>query len=356
MKILGVDTIEFGIDIDDYDKEFFNILNKLEELKSVSQEKLKEEIININGINFSVKRKGQGFYAYKIECKDFYICFMKHNMKNNSPVYVRFMSEFIWKYGFEECYSLFIKWFEEFKVEILGTRVSRLDICFDTEEITININDKDKFVTRARKVDVHYIEEKQVINSEHYIGNTFTGFVIGRGSPLSCRIYNKSLEIKNKKEWFVTIWEQYNYNSNNDVWRIEFQARRKVLRELKIDSYEDIKDRLLETWAYYTQKWLILKDKNNSNVSRCPISKKWILVQKGGNKYNSNPSIRNVIKNGDVERLLNQCSGLLVSIAAIKNTSMNDTYLEVARHIREKNSETNTSFEKEVNKRRNRFL
>ena len=296
MVILGIDTIEFGIDVNNYDENFTKFLDKLEELKTLSQEHNKEEIFNIGGINFTVKSKGQGFYSYKIECNDFYICFMKHDIKKNSPIYVRFMSEFLWKYGYEQCYFLFIEWFNNLNLQMISTRISRLDLCFDTEEIEFIISDKENFVTRAKKIDVHYIEEKKAINSEHYIGNTFSGFVIGRGSPLSCRIYNKSLEIKNKKDWFHSIWKKYNYNSDNDVWRVEFQARRKVLKELNINCYEDIANKLLGTWAYYTQKWLILKEKKCNNVSRCPVAKKWLLIQKGGNSYIPDPSIRTVIK------------------------------------------------------------
>lgn len=356
MKILGIDTIEFGIDVINYEEEFSELLYKLEELKILTQEKLKEEILNINGINFNVKGKGQGFYKYKIECKDFYICFMQKDIKKNSPIYVRFMSEYIWKYGYSNCYNLFFKWFENFNVQISGNRVSRLDVCFDTDEISFCPEDKQKFVTRAKKIDMHYIEEKMKIDSEHYNGNIFTGFVVGRGSPLSCRIYNKTLEVKKSKTWFYKIWESYNWNSENNVWRIEFQVRRKVLKELSINCYEDIKEKIEQIWAYYTQKWLILKEKENKNISRCPISEKWILVQKGEENYLSTPAIRETIKKGNLENLLCQCSGLITSISAINNTTMNETYLDIAKFIREKNNKNNTNFEKEVEKRKHRFL
>jgi len=356
MRILGVDTIEFGIDVENYDSVFFDFLFKFEELKKLSQLELKEQVININGLNLLVNRKGQGFYRYKLQCQDFYICFMQYDIKNSSPIYVRFMSEFIWKYGYEECYSIFCEWFEVFGIKIKGTRLSRLDICFDTEEISFSVNDKNKFVTRARKVDVHYLEENVSVDSEHYIGKNFSGFVIGRGSPLSCRIYNKSLEIRNRKTWFYSIWEQNNYNSQNDVWRVEFQCRRKVLKELQINTYEDISKHLKETWAYYTQKWLILKGKENNNVSRCQIIDKWLIVQCGGESYIPSPAIRNIIKKGNMEKLLCQCYGLFISIAALKGTNIRDTYLVLVEYVKTKNEVNHTSFEKEVQKRKDRFI
>lgn len=39
---------------------------------------------------------------------------------------------------------------------------------------------------------------KVYIDSENYSNRTFSGFVIGKGGNLSCRIYNKTLEIKNQ--------------------------------------------------------------------------------------------------------------------------------------------------------------
>ncbi len=308
MKILSIDTIEFGLNFSNYDEDFFDFIYKLDELKELSQKNLKDEVININGINFTVSRKGQGFYRYKIQCEDFQICFMQHDMKNNSPIHVRFISQFIWKYGYEECYKKFMKWFETFNVHIIDNRLSRLDICFDTEEIEFSSHDKDYFVTRAKKIDTHYIEDKVYIDSEHQIGKSFSGFVIGRGSPLSCRIYNKSLEVKNNKEWFYTIWEEYLYNPCKTVWRVEFQCRRQILKELQIKSYEDISIRLLDTWAYYTQKWLVLRTKEKSNVSRCSVLKKWRLVQSGGLDYKATPAIRSSIKYGKVTSLLRQIS------------------------------------------------
>lgn len=306
MKILSIDTIEFGINVANYDKDFFDFIYKLEELKELSQKNMKDEVISINGINFSVNRKGQGFYRYKLECLDFHIYFMQHDMKNNPPIYIRFMSQFLWSYGYIECYKKFLEWFRTFDVWITENKLSRLDICFDTEEIEFLPSDKNYFVTRAKKVDTHYIEEKAYIDSEHYVGKIFSGFVIGRGSPLSCRIYNKSLEAKNGKQWFCSIWEEYNYNPSKTVWRIEFQCRRQVLKELQVNSYEDINNKLEEIWAYYTQRWLVLKTKEKANVSRCSVLKKWTLVQNGGKDYKSTPIIRCSIRYGKLSSLLRQ--------------------------------------------------
>ena len=48
MKILNIDTLEFGIDVINYDNKFSCFLEKMSELKEKSQEKYKEQILKIN--------------------------------------------------------------------------------------------------------------------------------------------------------------------------------------------------------------------------------------------------------------------------------------------------------------------
>lgn len=352
MKILNIDTLEFGIDVINYDNKFSCFLEKMSELKEKSQEKYKEQILKINKINFVVKPKGMGFYSYRLECEDFYIYFMKKDIKNNSPIFVKFLSQILWKYGVDNAYKKFIDWFQTFECEVRGTRISRLDICFDTDEIDFVPQDKEKFVTRAKKVDLQFPD------SEHYIGKQFAGFVIGRGSALSCRIYNKSLEIiSSSKMWFQEIWKEYNWDENNDVWRVEFQIRREVLKELNAFSVENTFFKLQEIWAYLTQKWLLMKKRINKNVSRDKLIEKWEIVQKGSCNYKPTPEIRKSIKNGNLEKLYMQCSGIMVSIAALVGTEkMSDTYLRLAEFTRENNKKKSTTFEKEVKKRKNRYI
>jgi hypothetical protein len=45
-------------------------------------------------------------------------------------------------------------------------------------------------------------------------------------------------EIKQKsdKVWFYTLWGQ-----DNDVWRIEWQVRKSVLKEMDIITFDDLK-------------------------------------------------------------------------------------------------------------------
>lgn len=357
MIIRGIDTLEFGIDIINYNELFENFLLELDRLKILGQEAYKEPIIKLNNTNLTVKKKGQGFYAYKLECDDFHMCFMKHSIENSPPIQVRFISSFLWKYGYKEAFNVFINWFNVFGIKISGIRISRLDICLDTDEICFLEDDNHSLFCRARKKQIQYSEN--CVDKKNYIGKHFSGFSIGFGSPLSCRIYDKTLEIiKSSKTWFKTIWLENHWDCSKNVWRIEFQIRRKVLKELGIFNFEDIEKNLEGIWAYLTQKWLTLRIKNNNkNSTRFELDNRWIIIQKSGNDYISSPSIREVIRKGNLEKILAQCGGLITSISAITNEKKPiNTCLRVIDHIREKCYENNTTFEKEVEKRKNKYI
>lgn len=353
MKVFGVDTLEFGIDVENYDNNFSELLFSIDKLKTLSQEEHNLQTITINGIKFYVNSKGQGFYAYKIECEQFYVCFSSRSTTKNSPIFVRFMSEFLWEFGFENALYRFFNWFSSFNIKLLGTRISRLDITLDIDEFVFLKTDIENFVTRANKLARHYVD------SDYYTNNQFSGFTIGRGGKLSCRIYNKTLEIKNsKKNWFYNIWKSYDWQEKNEVWRIEFQIRRKILKEFNIDTINDIKDNIEGIWGYLTQKWLLLKEfRSDSNKSRCKIDYRWSLVQKAAYNYLPKIQLRNIIKFGHMETLMNQCIGLMVSISALCNfSSLNDAYLYIANYVREKNKKNNTTFQNEVEKRKQNYI
>lgn len=360
MIIRGIDTIEFGIDIANYDKDFEEILFKLSIAKEKAQENFGKDIFNIGNINFIIRGKGQGIYGYKLECDDFHICFISKSVQNTSPIYVRFISSFLWKHGYKEAFKIFMEWFNiTFKVNVIGNRVSRLDICLDTDEINFVDKDISNFFSKARKREICYPEANSCVDSLNFKGRNFTGFVIGKGSPLSCRIYDKTIEIvSSSKDWFKNIWLENNWNIDNTVWRIEFQIRRKVLKELHMSNMEDIYINIEGIWAYLTQNWLTLrKISSTKNISRYSIDDRWVKVQKANNEYIASSTIREKIKYGNLEKLLDQCSGIFITIGAIKNKAKtSDIYLTLLEHIKEKNKKRNTTFKAEVEKRKGRYI
>ena len=339
INIRGIDRLEFGIDIIDYKNKFRPILLELKEKKETGQELGMTQQVNYKDLLFDVGATGIKFYAYKITCKDFMMAFAEKLTNENPPIRVIFNASYLWSYGYKKAYSKFLDWFKIFPGEIEKTRLSRLDICLDTDRLAFSEEDRDLFITRARAKANHYVDDS------YTYGKKFSGFTIGRGNPMLARIYNKKLEIETKgKEWFKEIWKENGWNEKDDVWRIEYQLRRKALKELSIDKVEDVSEKEDQLWHYLTTNYLKMDHP------------KWEVIKKPL-KPELNPLIREKIKQGDLKKLTNQVNGLIISIGAYIDKSNID---EVQKYIKA-NSEArlklkNTSFKNEVQKRRMSYL
>jgi len=353
LMLLGVDTIEFGIQVENYEEIFRPILATLRELKSAAQETGNEDEITIGGVTLKVHAAGIRFYAYRLTCEDFTICFAENELSTNAPIWVRFMSGYLWPLTLEGAYESFLKWFRVFDVEVVGTKVSRFDICVDSDEVSFGKLDSDGFVTRAKRKTIHGVDD------EHFEGKLFSGFTIGKGQPLLCRIYQKKLEIyKSGKTWMYDIWGQHGWEGDSEVWRVEYQMRREVLKELGVPTIEKLLEKVNGVWAYCTQEWLTLRRPNGeANVSRWNVRRKWNKIQKAEYSQLAVPLIRERVRQGNLKQLMNQAAGLAVSIAALGNHSNLDNTLEIlgvwtTERLRSKN----TSFEGEREIRKSRFL
>src|SRR5690606_11582440 len=97
--------------------------------------------------------------------------------------------------------------------------------------------------------------------SPHLTHRKLTGFSIGKGQ-LSARLYDKPEEIasKSKKFWMYDVWGVESVARDHRVIRVEYQHRREALRELGVDSFADLVEKLDRLWAYDTGSWLRLVD------------------------------------------------------------------------------------------------
>ncbi|MHB1419388.1 MAG: replication initiation factor [Bacillota bacterium] len=326
----GIDTLEFGLDIeiDNYEELIRPFLKSFKILKEEGQIQNKAFEIEMKGINLTIEPNGMRFYAYRITCKDFMIGFAEKPLENNPVISVKFLSGYLWSYGHKKAYELFIAWFQEAFGEIIsGNRISRADCCCDTDEVKFIRSEADDFVTRAQSKSKCF-----VVDEEHQNGRCFTGFNIGRGQPILCRIYDKTREIKKSgKAFFNQLWEEKGWDGIKAVWRTEFQLRRKVQKELKINRVEDLFDKEDELWAYMTGKWLMLKIKSGDNVSRWTEKRKWEKIRNAGIVGEVSPLVRESVKQGDIRRLLDQASGCLISIGAQSSADTFDKAFEILK-------------------------
>ncbi|MEW6182272.1 MAG: replication initiation factor [Bacillota bacterium] len=352
LLIRGIDTLIFGLDIENYKGELGYILKKFDALKEEAQKTGKEIIIELNGVTLTVEPSGMPFYRYRLTCNDWIIGFSEKPVNINPDIKVRLISGFLWSYGYQGAYEKFLDWFDFFGVKILKSKITRLDICADTDKVRFVESDREGFVTRAKSHCRHHVTE------EHFEGSTFTGFSIGSGKPLLVRIYDKSKEIrKSGKEWFKDIWKDKGWDGEKTVWRVEFQLKREVLKELGISSVEDVWGKEDALWSYLTTKWLQLKKGSGKNVSRLPDKSKWKVIQKAEIIKEVSPLVREKVLEGDLKRLLDQGGGILLSIGALTKSNCIEEALEKLKAWQEgKLIAEGANFRGKVELRRTKFI
>jgi hypothetical protein len=92
-------------------------------------------------------------------------------------------------------------------------------------------------------------------------GERLDTYYVGSSSGcVQARIYDKGLEVLagGEKLWFADVWK---VEQVRDVWRVEFQLRREVLKQLGIESLDDQVERAGGAWAYLTDTWLSFRQR-----------------------------------------------------------------------------------------------
>lgn len=345
MNIKGVDSLEFKVLVEKVSQEFKEIINDLKEI--AYNDKVEKEIV-LKNRQFNLSFVTSKHYRLILRSEDFVISLMNNFSNSSYNIKVKLNSKFLWSRGYLNAYEEAIYFIEN----LIGTSISKedqvltsLDFCFDSDEIRFVDSDKRTFVTKALLVDKHY--DKQSKSSE------LTGYDIGnRKGNLFLRIYNKSFELeKSKKYWFKDIWKSKDWkeNEDNDVWRVEFQIRKKVLNELRVFTIEDFVNKEKEIWKYLTNDWFKIKSRRNKNNYNSKVKRKWKKVQKSVDLETKEIIIRKPYRSGDVNSHLNQIFGNITSYAAIKNNLNEEEILkEVKKLLHQKQKDKDLTFEEMV--------
>lgn len=145
-----------------------------------------------------------------------------------------------------------------------------------------NVTRVDMFVDFMCSEDMEWNRRAWVTRAEavwNFVeGDAFTGWMIGAGSPLVCRLYDKHRQAqKLGLKYLFALWRAVGWNSENRVWRLEFQMRGEVLRQLGLRSLRDVLGNLNSLWSYVTTDWLRLAIPSEADQtrSRWPIHPLW---------------------------------------------------------------------------------
>lgn len=355
-KILlkGIDSLYVGF-VMDIEQEVLEVLNEYKS-KARSEEEGPVKIgkaLNIGKLgenHFSIMPNGVQMYKYII-FNDLATININQRVENDAypNVRVQFKASLLWGEGWEKAYNQIMEVLSllgEVREEI----VSRVDLCSDILGIDYLFKDYDSFtekiVSRAKKVDC--VSTNRTINA----------WSIGaRTSKIYCRIYNKTLEIKEKgkKEWFYELWNKANDldqdlmpGDNREVWRVEFELSRKFLKQFQIKDFEDLKSTAGDMWRYLAEDWLSLRYNDNKNTSRRTVLDFWQSCQELKNFFGGvNGVARTRTRTNKIDKFIRGIVGNMSSISAILgNLDLERALWFIHKYI--KNEIGNKEFENDV--------
>lgn len=146
--------------------------------------------------------------------------------------------------------------------------VSRIDLAADfSTPVVMDSWHRAAWVTRATEIH-SYAKDQQ-----------FTGWTIGMGGVIGCRLYDKVQEIVHSgKAWIMNQWIPMGWKPGESVWRLEFEFKRDFLKDRQLKALQDILDNLNGLWRYATTEWLRLTvpNEDDSTRSRWPTHSLWI--------------------------------------------------------------------------------
>lgn len=222
----------------------------------------KPAVIKLGSEEFMLAGHGTGSgYSFLIENEAFSIQFGEFN---DPPFFVTFRSIALWHQSTQGLHDRLLAWAASVGLHSYQhERLSRVDFTFDYHLPVIDF-DEDNFVSNFAK------------DNQHRKNGKVQTFRLGEGD-LGLRVYNKCDEIheSSAKTWFYELW-----GMEQDVWRIEWQARKQWLRLVGIRTFEDLKERQGDLLRVLVNDHTTLRIKTaDSNRSRWPLHPLWQDLQ-----------------------------------------------------------------------------
>lgn len=304
-----------------------DVLFQLREMKKCAQStninERESAYIDLDEETFVVLDKGDDSYAYRIKNEKVQVFIASSSTRAKPEIKVQILSKFITVKGFNNAIAYSRKIVSKVVCGVLEEKVSRVDLFadFTTDKDIENIS-RNLWIARASS-----------LNTMHVL-NQFTGWYRGAKSPIYGKLYNKTIEIKKSKKYYLTdYWEQGGWNGEDNVWRLEFQARRTVLNQFKINTVHELKESMNDLWKYLTYKWLRLSiDDGTQNRSKWETDPWWEEIQNisfGDGCFSGRMRVIRNSTSPDIERVFLMGLGYLTSYAALNgNPTINLEFME----------------------------
>jgi hypothetical protein len=282
-------------------------------------------------------------YRYHLQFAEYHLYIGISELDSKTPnVYISINAETIWRLGLTNCLDLVRHDLESFGGELLHFQVSRVDLAADFHipgDVSLSFLDQHK-VSRSR-------------DQQNYLSNGHleTYYIGAPGAPIRLRIYDKGTEIaKTNKQWFLKLWR---VDRPECVWRVEFQLRRKVIKELGIGTTNCLRSKLGGAWGYLTEEWFSLRLPDQARQDRRTVHPWWEDIQGVADQFGPVIDLQRLAdadQPASLDWYISHLSGCLPSIAARLGT--ND-YREAAIRLHNEmcNYWFNRNFQEEYAKR-----
>jgi hypothetical protein len=355
--IAGIDTLEIGYCISEFsltEQEWEEIENAKVNSQATAYEK--GIAIIFHGFNLTVLRSGSPRYKYILSNEDFDICIFTEARKGSSfpEIKVRFKSQFLWRNGWIDAVKKIDKWLRTW-ADVSEVKISRIDITVDfLGPFPVLSPELKEVVTRGK-------HKREYGNYERYSqGKRQNGYKFGANDIL-CRIYNKTLEIlHSEKKWFEDLWSKQGYKKGDEVTRVEFQCRRRIIKRLQIKTIDDLFLIVPDLWRYLTCEWMTIRIvQDDSHRTRWPISSFWLTVQGAVTCFGEVTGVsllRQLIPKKEI--LERQGRGLILSIGALASKSLAGSDIKYGkRYLRYIFNKwlNDPNFDSEIEKRRHKY-
>jgi len=234
-----------------------------------------DTVIGSGDLRWTLAPHGRpGGYRYLLDGPACSIALRGRDLDGQASAFVELRSAYLWRLGPVRAVARILEalraWSAPGSEWPPRVTVSRLDLAADVQgwqpsgaELTAPIGTAPAWVSRT-VARTRYAEPTKGgtkrardlgADALHLRGRRFTGYSFGAGD-LMCRIYDKTAEIrKSGKRWFGGLWLAGGADPGASVWRVEFQLRGDVLRELVIA----VTDPRLQAVAACATDWAIVR-------------------------------------------------------------------------------------------------
>jgi hypothetical protein len=309
----GHDTVQcaYYLHVRDNSRRGIHFERLVAEKEALRTAKVREpKVIRLGDVDFLLQPYGTGSgYPLVITNRDYRIE-MGEYMKPS--FFVTFTSEALWREGAFALHEKFLAWAASLGlVPYHSESLSRVDFSFDYYLSELDF-DEDNVVSLSKKDSRH---------REHGKVQTIT---YGKGDVVM-RLYDKVAEIKQQshKTWFFPMWGR-----DSNVWRIEWQVRRPILKRFDIVTFADLQNQQGDLLRYLAHEHETVRiPSGDSNRSRWYLHPLWADLQAQVGTFNHQGIYRvvpdEVLLTETLTRLTISLQGYVKRIGAIRGLLQN---------------------------------